>query len=272
MPKFMDLTGKRFNHLTVVSRAETKHGKTRWNCVCDCGNTTCTITNALTSGRTRSCGCFKEDKITHAPYKQGTHGLSGTHIYQIWMSMRKRCSNQNDKSYSRYGGRGIFVCKEWADSFETFYEWSMAHSYKDGFSIDRIDNNGNYCPENCRWVPMNEQVKNTRRNVRIEHNGVVKILNEWCKIYGIPFSRANQRYHYMKRRGEEITLEKLMYDGNFTIKKVNQYSLDGVLVRTWSKLTDVKQEGYGPSLVSDCCRGKRKRAYGFIWEYAQDSD
>lgn len=209
MPKFIDLTGMRFGKLTVIERAETQYGKTRWKCLCDCGKYTYTITHRLTSGATQSCGCRAFD-VSHAK-----HGMTGTRIYEEWLGIKKRCNNENSKSYYRYGGRGIKICPEWENDFMSFYEWAIYNGYNDNLSIDRIDVNGDYCPENCRWVSMREQCKNKRTNIFIEHNGETKILSEWCKEYGVDVGRASQRYRHMKANGYKITLEKLFYDGDY---------------------------------------------------------
>lgn len=261
MPKFMDLTGRKFGSLTVVSQAEKKYGKTRWNCVCECGKQTCTITNSLTSGRVKSCGCKRKPTTTH--------GKSDTQLYWIWTSMKQRCTNPKNKRYSRYGARGINVCEAWADNFQSFYNWSMSNGYKIGLSIDRIDNEKGYSPDNCKWVPMTDQAKRTNRIIYFTFNGVEKLLGEWCRETGFDLHCIEQRYRNMKKRGEEIKFENLFYKGNRTFKKVLQYTTGFELVNEWNKLSDAEVFGYHHSLVSDCCRGKRKSAYGYIWRYAE---
>lgn len=126
-----------------------------------------------------------------------THGMSRTKIYQVWSEMRRRCTKPNASGYKYYGGRGITYAKEW-DSFEQFYKWAIESGYKSNgkrgeYTIDRIDCNGNYCPENCRWVPASDQSKNTRRNRRIKINGEEHILSEWSKILGFSSSTIKQR-------------------------------------------------------------------------------
>lgn len=108
------------------------------------------------------------------------HGGRKTKLYQIWCGMKQRCFSKSDKSYGLYGGRGITVCDEWKNNFVLFRNWSMKNGYKEGLSIDRIDNNGNYCPENCRWVTSKEQNNNKRNTIRIEYNGETKTLQEWA--------------------------------------------------------------------------------------------
>lgn len=148
--------------------------------------------------------------------KRPRHGKSSTALCRVWYEIRKRCTNKNYKHFNHYGGRGITMCNEWWDSFQAFYDWSVSNGYKEGLTLDRIDVNGNYCPDNCRWVNRKVQANNTRSNHYITFNGETHTMSEWAEITGISYSTLRSRINLykwdinkaltipVKNRGEKI--------------------------------------------------------------------
>ena len=179
MPKFIDLSGKRYGKIVVLERAENRGKHTMWKCKCDCGNYTITGASELKSGTTKSCGCLKFES------RNSTHGLSDTRLYGIWQGMKERCLKEYSPAYKWYGGRGITICQEWLDDFYNFYNWAIANGYKENLSIDRINVDGNYEPSNCKWIPLEEQALNTRTTKFLTYKGETKTVSEWCEITGI---------------------------------------------------------------------------------------
>lgn len=157
--KAIDLTGQKFGRLTVLERAENKNGYVRWKCRCDCGNEKIVMSYQLRKGGTQSCGCLQKERTAEA---HKTHGLYHSRLHRTWTGMKARCFNPNLKAFPYYGGRGITVCEEWKNNFQAFYDWAMSNGYEENLTLDRIDNNDNYCPENCRWVTMAKQNANKR--------------------------------------------------------------------------------------------------------------
>ena len=202
MGKHQDLTGLRFGKLVVQEYYDyTSYRKHRWLCKCDCGNT-CIVQSAhLRSGAIYSCGCEKIKKIRKANTK---HGLVHTRLYTTFHSMKARCLNKNNKNYSRYGGRGIKICDEWLADFMNFYTWAINNGYKEGLTIDRINNDGNYEPNNCRWVGADVQMRNYSRNKFITINNETHCIADWADILGINVHTIYSRY----QRGKNIVTGK----------------------------------------------------------------
>ena len=190
-----DLTGQRFGRLVAlrkVDRYVSPCGSSCniWLCKCDCGNEKKVKTSDLTSGNTRSCGCFQtEARITH--------NLTHHKLYWVYQNMKNRCYRTSDRHFNDYGGRGITVCDEWLEDFLNFYSWAINNGYQEGLEIDRIEVNGNYEPSNCRWITHKEQQFNKRNNKRFYYNGKNLTLPEWSEILHISpdtlFSRIYKR-------------------------------------------------------------------------------
>lgn len=159
MPRFNDLTGKRFGRLVVIARAPNRGVKVNWLCQCDCGNQSIAFASDLRSGRHQSCGCLQKECMTKHGHAKRTTGYTIT--YSSWASMKYRCCNPKNPKFQYYGGRGISICDRWIKSFEAFLE-DMGERPSKAYSIDRIDSDGNYEPSNCRWATRAEQSKNQR--------------------------------------------------------------------------------------------------------------
>lgn len=185
----VNIIGKRFGNLVVLSHSHT-NGYTRcFLCQCDCGNQTIVAKNALTTGKQVSCGCLRNKRI--ADLNRLPNGY--LRLGKIYRAMKKRCYDTKSNRYDRYGARGIKICDEWLSDINAFRKWSIENGYKDGLSIDRIDNNGDYSPNNCRWVEPTEQSNNTSRTVMIEYNGKTQTLTQWANELNIPKSTLHNR-------------------------------------------------------------------------------
>jgi len=186
--KKLNLTGRQFGRWLALEGDIKRKNKKRifWRCVCDCGVERLVSTEDLMSGHSTSCGC--SNGITRV-----RHGLSYHGLYCVWDGMRQRCCNPKCTAYLHYGGRGITVCAEWFNSFKTFYDWAVSNGYRKGLTIDRIDNNGNYEPVNCRWVTQKENNRNKRTNRNITIGGQTKTVVEWAELYGISYNVLRTR-------------------------------------------------------------------------------
>lgn len=195
----LNLIGEKYNRLLVVERCEnTNTNKSRWKCLCDCGNETIVVGSQLKSGKVKSCGCYNKELVKARNYK---HGLESKKICHVYRSMLSRCTNPNNVAYKDYGGRGIFVCQEWIgeEGLKNFAEWAYANGYdenapKGKCTIDRIDVNGNYSPENCRFVDVFVQANNKRNNIFITYKGETKTLEQWCRQLNLSRSMIKHRY------------------------------------------------------------------------------
>ena len=191
--KTLDLAGKRFGRLLVLEKCGHIGKYIAWKCKCDCGNETVVAVNNLQNGSTKSCGCLARE-LSSARHK--IHGLTNTTLHKTWKNIKTRCYNPNCQKYKNYGGKGICMCNEWLDDFNSFYEWSINNGWKDGLTIDRIDVDGNYEPSNCRWVDWKTQQRNKSNNIYVEFNGKKVCLKEYAELKGISYDKA--RYDYKK--------------------------------------------------------------------------
>lgn len=213
----INLSGIRREKYTVIEKSP--KGRTKWVCKCDCGKVFELCASKILSEKQISCGCIMRKARIKFGQSQKTHGDSHTRLYKTYRSMIDRCYNENLKGYQRYGARGIRVCQEWRDSYESFKGWALQNGYVDGLgralqSIERIDVNGNYCPENCRWATASEQQKNRRNTTIFDYEGKQITASEFADIHGIS-------------------------DKSFVYRKIRQgYSLDDILSE-WRKKKNI---------------------------------
>lgn len=186
--KRLNLVGQKFGRLTILSFSYvSNHGDGYWNCICDCGKERTVMGSNLKAGNTKSCGCLQKERSGMPP----KHGMSKTSIHSSWRGMAQRCYNPKNNNYHRYGGRGIKVCKRWLNSFTNFYK-DMGEK-PENKTLDRINNNGNYTPKNCKWSTAIEQQNNTRFNRLITIKGKTKTISEWSRIEKINSSTVSKR-------------------------------------------------------------------------------
>lgn len=199
--KDTDVIGKKFNMLTALSQEPTINYVKKFRCICDCGNYTVVEKSRLINGVIKSCGCLTKKSVSERAKIHGDNTLNGQkRLYRIWHNMKQRCKNQNNHNFERYGGRGITFCKEW-ENYKNFKKWSEENGYEENLFLDRINNDGDYCPENCRWVDSDIQMNNTRRNVFVEYKGEKFTLAQLAKKYNLKYSTLQTR---IKKLGYSI--------------------------------------------------------------------
>lgn len=187
-----DITGQRFGCLIALGPIGRKNGAIEWLCACDCGNTATVSVRLLRNGSTKSCGCVAKQLSS---VRLTTHGKSRSKIHWIWAGMIQRCGNPNNKNYADYGGRGIRVCDEWKNSFAVFHAYvsGLPNFDSENMTLDRIDNNMGYSPDNVRWLPRVQQMRNTRKNVLLTHNGKAQCVSAWAEELEIQSSTLSWR-------------------------------------------------------------------------------
>ena len=209
---YEEYLNKKYNEWTIISFShKDKYNHPFFNCICSCGNKNIIDLFSLKYNRSKCCKQCGYKKI------KGKHNLSHSRIYRIFNHIKQRCNNKQDSAYKDYGGRGIKMCKEWEDNFINFYNWSIANGYKENLSIDRINNNGNYEPENCRWAINAEQQNNKRNNHIITYNNKKYTISNFCKnfnVYGYnePEKLLKKTLRGMKKRKYKATLNGVTKD------------------------------------------------------------
>lgn len=229
MGKLIDLTGKRFGRLTVIERVNGtvvrgKSPKVFWRCKCDCGNIREIDGYSLRSGNTQSCGCIFMETITK-------HGGYGERLYKIWSQMKERCNNPHNKHYSYYGGKGVAVCEEWTE-YAPFRDWSIKNGYSGGLSIDRIDPNKGYSPDNCRWITISENSRKASKKHIITVNGISKNCAEWETSLNLG---RNAVTHWIKRHGEDYAIKKI--DARMNPENYDEKEFADPSFKRWKYLT-----------------------------------
>ena len=209
MRRVNDLTGKRFGMLTVLGIDDRGTRKTYWMCQCDCGNVKSVRSDSLQNGAIKSCGCLKKKQDAMNLTSNHSHKMSGTRLFGEWQGMKGRCFNKNNARFARYGGRGITVCDEWRDDFSAFARWAVENGYDDKLTLDRIDNDKSYSPENCRWADARTQSRNRSTNVSVTIGNSTRTLTEWCEIFHLDPHTVFAGY----RRNGDCGLEHLFNSG-----------------------------------------------------------
>lgn len=210
---YKDLTGMKFWALEVLKRDKGKTDSSKscyWICKCECGNIVSRKTATLKlaqKGAVPNCGCVNRKRLFSYSQSMKKHGMTNTRIFGVWGNMLDRCNNSNNIEYHLYGGRGISVCAEWSNDFESFYKWSVLNGYKKGLSIDRIDTNGNYEPSNCRWATAKEQIRNRRNTRFVEFDGQKKTLGEISEIYKVDYAKLYKKVINRKMNVKEAIKE-----------------------------------------------------------------
>lgn len=262
-----NIIGQKYEKLTIIDELQPIKTPTRGNrrivlCRCDCGNTIETRLDYLRNGHRKSCGCLYRNQ----------NGFGSTKICKVWRQMHDRCENVKNRAFQNYGGRGIKVCTEWSgkNGFENFRLWAISHGYKEGLTIDRIDVNGDYCPENCRWATVKQQNNNQRDNHKLTYDNQTHTIAEWSDITGISQSLILARINKLNYSVGEALGYVPHVIKNGKARKVNQIDrTTNELIAQFDSLIEAqKATNLHFSAISKCCQGKSKQAGGYIWQYA----
>ena len=214
----VDLTGKKFNKLTALYYTGRFKGENpKWLCLCDCGKQKTILSASLISGSTGSCGCLR-----------GINNQSGSRIHRIWGNIKQRCGNKNHNKYKYYGGRGIKLCEAWGSNFNVFFDWASANGYKSNLTIDRIDNDKNYQPDNCRWVTRTTQNRNRgkRENCSSVYIGVLKHKGKWRSYITVNKETINLGTYNTEPEAAKVRDNYII---NNNLKNFTMNNLEGML-------------------------------------------
>lgn len=241
-----DLTGLKFGYFTVLEQCEKiPYQHRHWKCQCKCGKIKIVDEYNLIKGKSISCGCYRNQLVSK---KMTKHGKTNTKLFHVWLSMKDRCNNPNKKPYKDYGGRGIKVCDEWQNDFMSFYNWAIANGYNENLesgqcTIERIDVNGNYEPQNCTFKTAKEQANNRRSNIIIEYNNEKHTLMEWCEKLGLNYKRTLRRYHVMIKGNKNIkNIDDLFNKKSLKRNIILTYDNKTLNVSEWSRLLNIPQQ------------------------------
>lgn len=272
MSKKIDVIGQRFGKLTVIEEAEPHIAPSGRKfrmmlCKCDCGNTTIAYFCNLRNGTTVSCGCYNRKKLNdvNSKYEKYNidiqHNKSDARLYRIHQGMKSRCYNKNNPKYEIYGNRGISICEEWlgSDGFINFYNWAVNNGYSDKLSIDRINNDGNYEPSNCRWATQEQQMNNRSINNVIDYNGTILTATQWAKVIGVDEHTILRRLY--NNYSEDVALFKKLTPLN---KKKIEVFKDNISCGVFDSIVDAsKYIGALNTSVSNCLTGRSKTVNGY---------
>lgn len=208
-----DYIGKKYGMLTPIRRVgRSKNGYYIWLCQCECGNEVERTVDVFTRGQS-SCGCKQRKIIVNMKNKNTTHCMSKTRLYRTFKGMMSRCYREKDIHYPAYGARGITICDEWLNDRSKFFEWALENGYSDDLTIERIDNDKGYSPDNCTWITKEMQYKNKRQNIMITYNGKTICAEDWSKETGIPAMTIRWRYKHGWSAERTLTYEPYQKEG-----------------------------------------------------------
>lgn len=213
MSRYKNISGQKFGRLIAIERiGQDEQGILLWKCKCECGNEVIVRVSNLINGHTKSCGCLQKEKAAEVnTIHGGTKRENKSRLFVVWCNMKSRCFNEKATGYGYCGARGISVCRKWRESYEVFRKWSLENGYSEDLQIDRIDNERNYKPANCRWITSQKQNNNRRNNRLLTYQGETKTVAEWARKVEI-------------KRG---TLSARINRSNWSVKKALETPIGG---------------------------------------------